>query len=211
MAGALHLAPHRLGLGAATGVVAQPRAFLVPPVQPPQPFQFGLQLLGELRQILDVVLGVQQLLFAERPLQPVGAGGALGQAHPHPAFHQTLITHLHVLAGERRGDLGVADPLRVGAGERRQRLQVFRTGVHDQRAFGEQRHQRRRVHPGGVDQTNMLAVVHLHQGQARVVGPFAHELGVQVKRLIRSQAIGPVPQGVGAVAPDVRHGSPLRR
>ena len=162
-------------------------------------------------QMADVVGGILELRWRERPAQPVGTGLALDQRNPQHVLHQPLVADAGGDAGQRRSGLGVEQRLRHHAACMAERDQVFAGAVHylEHGRVDEQRPQRI-DNAGGerIDEQDVIVVVaqrDLHQRQLRPIGAFADELGVQADAprasgdaVVQFRGVGdPVGHGVG--------------
>lgn len=144
---------------------------------------------GILGSVAD--LGVRQ-----RPLQPVGAGFALGQLDRQHFLDQARIAHGEAQVQVTGRQLRVEQRLRQLAGQAQQHFQVLAAGMQDldHAIVVEQLGQRLPViDQQRVDEESALAVADLYQPGFRVKGVDPHEFGVHC----HERQLAPLPAALG--------------
>ena len=139
--------------------------------------------------MLDILGGVAHLHVAQRALQPVGTGFALGQLDGQQRLHQARIAHGEAQIQVAGGQLGVEQRLRQGAGQALEDFQVLAAGMQhlDHARVVQQRGERRPVADAQrIDQHGLPTIADLHQTGDRIEGVDPHELGVQHHERLRA-------------------------
>ena len=140
------------------------------------------KLVRQVEQVLDVALGVAQLLLGQRPGVPAREARRLGEPDPQHVVQEPAVARLGGEAGEPGGDLGVEDARELDAPLAAQDRDILAAGVdHDLHlGVGEHGGERLRVEARQrVQHPHLIADRHLDEAQQRPVPALGQELGVE--------------------------------
>ncbi len=133
----------------------------------------------QFEEMLDVGGGVGPLVGIQRATCPVGEPVTFGEPHVEEALHQRREGRC-AHADESGRDLRVEQPCRQSSARSGEDRQVLFGGVRDHDARPSQNlGEGRDVDGERVDERDTGRPGHLHEGQARPVGTFAVEFGVE--------------------------------
>ena len=123
--------PHLLGVALVGRLLDRP-ALLARPLESARGLEPAAQLVRQVEQVLDVALGVAQLLLGQRPGVPAREARRLGEPDPQHVVQKPAVAGLGGEAGEPGGDLRVEHARELGAPLAAQDRHVLAAGVdHD--------------------------------------------------------------------------------
>ena len=155
---------------------------LVQPMGAVLALELDLQMLVDVDQMRHVGQRIDELLFRQRAMPPVGEARRLVELRAGDLLHQLVVGDAVAEAADHGRDLRVEDRMRDQPAEMEDDLDVLPRGMEDldDGLVGHQREERLQVDVGRqrIDQRGHAGRRHLDQAELRPEGGFADELGV---------------------------------
>jgi len=159
------------------------------------------QLHIDVAQMGDVGEGIEPLLFAERPVRPVGEARGFVEIDPGHRAHEVVVGDAVAEAADGGGDLRVEDVAGDAAGELDEDFDVLPRRMKDLHHLGVAEEVEEGLQADavgeGIDQDRFLGGGGLQQAEFRPVGGFAQEFGIDRDEIEFAGALAELRERVG--------------
>ena len=169
------------------------RHFGVHPGIAAQLFELIAQPIAQRGQIAHVVERVFDLMMAEGPAAPIGAGFAFLRRFAEQLIEQRTVAGRILVADQSGRDLHVEQPRRPPPDDRQRKTKLFAAGMDDRLVplGGKPLPKRSRIgHGQRIDDRQSIVRRHLDQTQFRAIRVFRNEFGVESNRVGVGKLIG---------------------